>query len=78
MQIVLLNGLLAATGVNFIAGAPFEVYWGANCITDTSLGATGAQFLLLECLLLYTGAKVVLPKCLFGATGANFITGRLF
>ena len=52
MQIVLLNGLLAATGVNFIAGAPFEVYCGANCITEASLGGD-------RCAIFITGVPFV-------------------
>ena len=62
MHIVLLSPLLGATGGNFIIGSPFEVYWGRNGITGALYGATGAPFLLLECLLRSTVAPIVLPK----------------
>ena len=78
MQIVLLNGLLAATGVNFIAGAPFEVYCGANCITEASLGATGAQFLLLESLFCILGQKLYYRSAFLGLQAPILLLGRPF
>ena len=92
MHIVLLSPLLGATGGNFIIGSPFEVYWGRNCITGALYGATGAPFLLLECLLSSTVAPIVLPKRLsaapavpivllnqlLGTTDTNFLTEAPF